>query len=93
MMIGFNFNIDYTSNETNFYNFWNNTWATPFVHKFIELEFYTSPGLVGVNFNFTTRRDHAGLDIKLTLFGRTIHFNFYDSRHWNDEENCYSNLP
>ena len=88
-MINFNFNIDYTS-DTKFSNFWNRSWSTPFEHKFIELEIYTSTSLVGFAFNLTTKCDHAGLNIELALFGRTIHFNFYDCRHWNYKKNCYS---
>jgi hypothetical protein len=88
-MINFSFQIDYTS-DTEFKNFWNRSWSTPLEHKFVELEIHTSTGLVGFNFDFTTKCDHAGLDIQLTVFGRTVHFSLYDHRHWNYKENCYS---
>jgi hypothetical protein len=88
-MIGFSFNIDYT-NDVEFKNFWHRSWSTPLTHKFIELEIHTSNSIVGFDFDFTTQCDHAGLDIQITVFGRTVHFNVYDDRHWNYKENCYS---
>ncbi|HXH32224.1 MAG TPA: hypothetical protein VNJ01_15585 [Bacteriovoracaceae bacterium] len=35
------------------------------------------------------RHDHAGFEMELTLFGRTIQVEFHDSRHWNDKENRF----
>ncbi len=87
-MINFSFQIDYTS-DTEFKNFWDRSWSTPLEHKFIELEIHSSTGLVGFNFDLTTQCDHAGLDIQLTMFGRTLHFSFYDSRHWLTEKGRY----
>ena len=87
-MINFSFQIDYTSN-TEFKNLWNRSWSTPHEYKFIELEIHTSTGLVGVNFDLTRQCDHAGLDMQLTVFGRTLHFSFYDSRHWMAEKGRY----
>lgn len=89
-MISFSFNIDYI-NDTEFKSFWNSDWSTPFKHKFIELQIHTSIGLIGCNFNFTRQCDHAGLDIELTLFRRSLAFNFYDNRHWNYEMHCFDN--
>lgn len=37
-------------------------------------------------FDWTVRQSHAGLDIEIGLFGYVVHFNFYDHRHWNIEE-------
>lgn len=69
-----------------FKNFWCRSWATPFENKFVELELYTTESLIGFNFLWTTRRDHAGIDIEISLFGLCIHFNFYDNRHWDYDE-------
>jgi hypothetical protein len=81
-MIDLRFNISQPF-EIKFKNFWCKSWSTPFKHKFIELEVCTTDALIGFNFSLTTRRDHAGLDIELSLFGVCVHFDFYDNRHWD----------
>jgi hypothetical protein len=87
-MISFNFNIrNPWSNR--FVNLWNRSWGTPFKHKFIELEVTKDCTLLSFMFNWTIQQSHAGLDLELGLFGYCIHFNFYDSRHWDYENNCY----
>jgi hypothetical protein len=84
-MISFNFNLHNPwSNE--FENLGCKSYATPFKHKFIELEVYKVSTLLSFTFNWTVRCDHAGLDIELGVFGYCVHFNFYDNRHWNREE-------
>lgn len=72
-----------------FKNFWCRAWKTPFTNKFIELEFHTIENLVGFNFLWTRKRDHAGIDIQFSLLGVCMHFNFYDCRHWDYEKNCW----
>lgn len=87
-MIDFSFDIALPRN-VEFRSFWNRSWATPFKHKFVELEFHTIESLVGGKFSWTTRRDHAGLDLRLSLAGFCAHFVFYDCRHWDYENNCW----
>lgn len=87
-MIDFSFGINHPF-EIEFKNFWSRAWTTPFKNKFVELELYTTESLIGFNFLWTTRRDHAGVDIQLSLFGLCLHFNFYDNRHWNHNEGRY----
>jgi hypothetical protein len=65
---------------------WSRAYPTPFKNKFIELEFYKDFTLVSFVINWTVRQSHAGLDIEIGLFGYAAHFNFYDNRHWNIEE-------
>ena len=84
-MIDFSFNIDHPY-EVEFKNFWCKYWGTPFKNKFVELEVHNTQTLIGCNFLWTTRRDHAGVDIQLSLLGFCVHFNFYDNRHWNHKE-------
>ena len=72
------------SNE--FKNLWSRAYSTPFKNKFIELEFYKDFTLMSCVFDWTVRQSHAGLDIEIGLFGYVVHFNFYDHRHWNIEE-------
>lgn len=88
-MIDLSFNIALPW-DVEFKNFWARAWATPFKNKFVELEFYTTETLVGFNFLWTTRRDHAGIDIEISWFGFCIHLNFYDNRHWDDKNNCWA---
>lgn len=69
-----------------FKNLWSRAYSTPFKNKFIELEFYKDFTLMSFVFDWTVRQSHAGLDIEIGLFGYVVHFNFYDHRHWNIEE-------
>lgn len=86
-MISFGFDISPLASE--FRNFWNRSWGTPFEHKFVELEVHTTDCLIGFNFLWNVHCDHAGLDIQLSLLGLCVHFNFYDNRHWNYELGQY----
>lgn len=83
------FSFDFSPLTREFKNYWSRAWDTPFKHKFVELELYATESLVGCNFLWTTRSDHAGLDLQLSLFGLCLHFNFYDNRHWNHEAGRY----
>lgn len=83
-MIELSFNFSPLTRE--FKNFWNKSYDTPFKHKFVELDVHTTESLIGFNFLWTRFRDHAGVDIQLSLFGVCAHFNFYDIRHWNSKE-------
>jgi hypothetical protein len=59
-------------------------------HKSWELEhtFYDSM-LADLDFEFTTKRDHAGLRFSLGILGYAVGFNIYDNRHWNTETNTW----
>ncbi len=87
-MISFNFTLR-NPWSTAFNNIWCRAYATPFKHKFIELEFTRDFTLVSFMFNWTIRQSHAGLDLELGLFGYCVHFQFYDSRHWNNTHGVY----
>lgn len=59
-------------------------------YKFAELQIYKGGDeLVGFTFRLSFKQDHAGLMIELSLFRRSISFQYYDSRHWDHENNCY----
>ena len=45
--------------------------------------------LVDLDFEFTTKQDHAGLHFSVGFLGYNFDFNFYDSRHWDNENNCW----
>lgn len=87
-MISLNFNVR-NPWSTTFKNLWCRVYATPFDHKFIELELTRDFTLVSFMFNWTVRQSHAGLDIEAGLVGYCVHFNFYDMRHWDSERNDY----
>ena len=57
-----------------------------YTNKYAELEFYKDSSLLSVNFNWTIRQDHAGIDIEIGVLGYCVHFTVYDNRHWNYEE-------
>ncbi len=50
----------------------------------LEHTFYDSL-LVDCELKFTTKEDHAGLNIMLGVLGYAIHFTVYDVRHWDYE--------
>jgi hypothetical protein len=68
-----------------FKNLWSKMWGVN-SHKYIELEVYRDSSLLSINFSWTIRQSHAGLDIELGLLGYCVHFNLYDNRHWNYTE-------
>jgi hypothetical protein len=43
-------------------------------------------------FEFTfqpIKKDHGGLRFELNILGYSLDLNIYDSRHWDDENNCW----
>ncbi len=78
----------------NLRNPWSDRWKcvyntagiSPFKNKFWELQVDKTNDIVGFEFRYTTRQDHAGVYISLALFGYDVIFNVYDNRHWNSEE-------
>lgn len=85
-MISISINVRNPWKES-FSNLWSRSYRTPFAHKFIELELYKSSNIVCIEFSYTIKQDHAGLDITVGIFGYNLHFNFYDNRHWDKDEN------
>lgn len=59
-------------------------------NKACELEFlYDSQTFIKCELRVSTKTDHAGLSFEIGLFGYSIHFIFYDIRHWNDDKDEY----
>lgn len=89
-MINFNLNIR---------NPWSNRWKCLYTnsgetfikHKYWEVQFDKCADIFGLDFRFTTRQDHAGLFLSVSLFGYDVIFNFYDNRHWHDEKGRWVN--
>lgn len=57
-------------------------------NKFWELQhtFYDGT-ILESTFKFSTKGDHAGLEIVLGVITYGIHFRIYDTRHWDYETN------
>jgi hypothetical protein len=88
-MISFNFNID---------NAFVDRWITLFCksgllaqHKAWELNGYRTHHLINSGFKLTTKGDHAGVQFELGVFGYSIEFQIYDTRHWDYENNQWEN--
>ncbi len=90
-MIYFNFNIRNPQWWDRFENIKSWSGSTPFKHKFWEIQIAKESELFRVEFEFTIKQDHAGVRLELALAGYTVHFNFYDVRHWNSKENRWMN--
>ncbi len=86
-MIYFNVNIRNPYWAERFKNIWWKAGGTLLKNKFWEVQILKNDNLFRLEFGFTVRQDHAGLNLELGLLGYEIHFTFYDNRHWNHEEN------
>lgn len=58
-------------------------------HKAYEIRIGKTDNIIGVALAFSIRRDHAGGMIELELFGRSFCAQYYDTRHWDYENNCW----
>lgn len=86
-MIYFNFNIRRPGWWNRFANIKNWHGSTPVKHKYWEVQIIKNDNLFRVEFGWTVKEDHAGVNLELGLLGYEIHATVYDSRHWNAEEN------
>ena len=89
-MIRINFNIDNPWKWPSFSHL-GNVHGRITKNKMWELEHYRCSNLIEFELNFTTRRDHAGLEFTVGLLGYNIHANVYDRRHWNTDTNSWMN--
>lgn len=62
---------------------------TPVKNKFWEVQMIRNNNWLRIEFEFTVKQDHAGMNLELGLFGYEIHFTLYDNRHWDFENNCW----
>lgn len=60
-------------------------------HKAWEIQVMKDCELLRIEFDFTTRQDHAGVTLELGLLGYKINFGYHDTRHWNYEKNRWIN--
>jgi hypothetical protein len=77
---------------------WNDRWAnirnwsgkTLWKHKYFEFQIMKDSCLVNIEFNCNFRTDHAGFSLGLGFLGYSADFTFYDSRHWDDDSNTWT---
>lgn len=86
-MIYFNINVRHPGWWERFKNIKCWMGETPFKNKYWEVQIIKNDNLLRLEFAYTIKQDHAGLNLELGLLGYEIHFNIYDNRHWNHEEN------
>jgi hypothetical protein len=61
-------------------------------HKGVELQLMETNYILEFEFSFTTRTDHAGINLDLSLFGYTLNLNMHDIRHWDHQNNTWKEL-
>jgi len=86
-MINFNFAV-----ENPFSDRWNTIWfrnGTLPKHKAWEFNGYRTHYIIDVDFRLNFKGDHAGLHTMIGLFGYSIEFSVYDTRHWDYEKDCW----
>lgn len=86
-MIYFNINIRNPWWDDRFETIYYNGGETPFKNKFWEFQFMKTENIFRIEFNYTIRTDHAGVNFELALFGYEFSINVHDSRHWHPEKN------
>jgi hypothetical protein len=87
-MINFSFGLlnPFCSRWDNIYNR-----SAVFGKKAVEFEIYRDTTIVSFAFRWNIRQDHAGMNLELGLFGYTVSAQYYDTRHWNEEEGRFYN--
>jgi hypothetical protein len=86
-MINFNFSIDNPWSDR-----WNIIWFKSGLlpmHKAWEFNGYRTNQLVDAELHLTFKGDHAGLHTMFGLFGYSVEFSIYDTRHWDRENNTW----
>lgn len=60
-----------------------------FEKKAVEFNIYKSNIIAEMSIEASAKKDHAGLRLSLGLVGYELEFHFYDTRHWDRENNCW----
>jgi hypothetical protein len=58
-------------------------------NKAVEFNGYRTNHIINVDFNFKPAGDHGGARIMLGVFGFDVELHFYDTRHWDYENNTW----
>ena len=59
-------------------------------NKGYNVQLVQDTSIIGFDFKWTCRTDHAGISLDLSLFNRTLYLQLYDTRHWDDERGRYA---
>ena len=86
-MIYFSFNLSNPFSHR-FKNLWCYTRKLS-EHKAIEIEITQNTEIVGGLISVRPKGDHAGCCLEVSLFGYSLCFEFYDTRHWDYDNNCW----
>lgn len=54
-------------------------------HKALEIQAMKTNEIISFNFHLSFNCDHAGVKLYLGLFGYSVDFHYYDTRHWDYE--------
>ena len=91
-MIYFNINI----RNPWWWDRWNNIkcWSGPtfLKNKYWEVQLMKCEELFRIEFNWTIRQDHAGIELELGLLGYKISCNIYDCRHWDHVKGTWQEI-
>lgn len=86
-MININFLISNPYSNT-----WDLLWGTNGLltkFKAWEINLYRTNQIFEIYFLLNFNSDHAGLRANFSLFGYTLEYSFYDTRHWDYENNTW----
>ena len=59
------------------------------IWKTAEIQVTRDNTIINFEFRWSTRCDHAGLNLAVGLFGYNIDMSFVDTRHWDRDNNCW----
>lgn len=59
-------------------------------HKAWEIQAIRTSNVLTVELRYTIRQDHAGLWVALGILGFEISGHIYDTRHWDDANDCWN---
>ncbi len=55
-----------------------------------DLRLFIFGGFINFETKWTKKRDHAGFEFSFGIAGINLIFYIYDSRHWDDEKDCWN---
>jgi hypothetical protein len=90
-MIYFNFNISNPWKRLTNSELLKSKIVHVFGNKYFYIGYHKSDlSIIGISFDISPiRRNHAGVSLTLSIFGRFLEMEFYDNRHWNSKQNCW----
>ena len=58
-------------------------------YKAVEANMYRTATIIKLSLAYSIRRNHAGLQLEVGLFGYNFELHFYDTRHWDNKNKCW----